>query len=435
VLDEILQNQTTTKGEQTMQSQMREFLTKLKVEGWVLDRTSGGHQIYKNPERKDSVVVPGHKPSMWILKRLESQLRNGSKFQRRELGEGNMTTQFSNLNSTPKPSPMPNASASSVKPSAALEAWGEPEWKPVHGYSDYEVSSVASVRRVYRTTASGVRTRLEYPIPVVVQMSRVGIGDRKTVTFALPGSNQKIQLNRVVAEAFISPAPPNAYPTPKNGDYLDCRASNLKWATRGEIKRAAIKAPVIARTAAPAAPEKADESKATKSVHSQDTKEKIITDEQVLAAATKFEDGIPVHAIGKMLGCSDPTAKKCLIKFFGPEGFEKIDEIPRSKRAKAAAEKKNPKAAVAFVQTIPLAPQPKAEMTTTNNGPVSIVAKPIPATKSEQPALSSGPAFNLSDIKEMNARIRDGEATVTLRMDVSSPTFLLFCSGQAKTGK
>jgi len=42
----------------------QKVITILKKNGFVLDRTKGSHQIYRNPETKRIVVVPFHRKDL-----------------------------------------------------------------------------------------------------------------------------------------------------------------------------------------------------------------------------------------------------------------------------------------------------------------------------------------------------------------------------------
>jgi predicted RNA binding protein YcfA (HicA-like mRNA interferase family) len=42
----------------------RKVITILKKNGFILDRTKGSHQIYRNPETKRMAVVPFHRKDL-----------------------------------------------------------------------------------------------------------------------------------------------------------------------------------------------------------------------------------------------------------------------------------------------------------------------------------------------------------------------------------
>lgn len=109
----------------------------------------------------------------------------------------------------------------------------QPEnWKPVVGYEGhYEVSDLGNVRSLARTvTRSDGRVR---PFPSKV-LSQGFSGERKRPLVALckNGKQTTYWVHRLVAEAFLGPAPEGTEVCHRNDDCQDNRPTNLYWGTR-----------------------------------------------------------------------------------------------------------------------------------------------------------------------------------------------------------
>jgi hypothetical protein len=108
---------------------------------------------------------------------------------------------------------------------AQARAWmgtDESEWRPTHLHPGYEVSDQGQVRnsetgRVLRLALNGPRS------------------DKKYLFASLGASVTNVQIHQLVCWAFNGPRPtPDHEVAHNNGDRLDNRATNLRWATRRE---------------------------------------------------------------------------------------------------------------------------------------------------------------------------------------------------------
>jgi hypothetical protein len=106
-------------------------------------------------------------------------------------------------------------------------------WKAVDGYVGlYEVSDLGRVRRVPRSRA--------YPAGRVLRpwMSSTGY---PCVTLYRQGIGQKFKVHRLVALAFVAGSGPGLEVCHNDGDRLNAAASNLRWGTRSDNMRDAVR--------------------------------------------------------------------------------------------------------------------------------------------------------------------------------------------------
>ena len=118
-----------------------------------------------------------------------------------------------------------------------MDAMSE-HWKPVVGWEDsYSISSLGRVRRdtAFRTsTGNGIKTNRIGKM-VGGEVSQYGY---RRITLKANGQKGRYWAHRLVATAFIGPAPtPRHVVNHRNGDKLDNRPDNLEWVTRAENDR------------------------------------------------------------------------------------------------------------------------------------------------------------------------------------------------------
>jgi predicted RNA binding protein YcfA (HicA-like mRNA interferase family) len=397
-----------------MNSSREEVLNELKNSGWSQVRQSGSHLIFKNPAKPNTISVPqdsrGHNTRTY--KGILCALRNGSKFERRELKGVTMETQ------TPKPASI----SPELKAQILTNMKHNETWKPIHGFPDYEVSRDGSVRRAYRTLAGGGREKLEEPTPVEVGIHgkdrkvRPVIRMRKAPDKAYTTSS----LHNVVAVAFLPP-PPATMNMPvavsKNGADMDVRVENLVWVPRATL----IEAGRL----------KSAEAKAVTKIDRAD----VPSDDQILAAATAFENGATLEKAGKVMKRSSYVAKKYLEKIFGEPEFQALLDLGLPGRRNLAKEKR--RLAKEAKRQPPQKPEASAPEPYTP-APAVEIPKPVLTAKPPEAAYSipymPPTTMNLTDITNMKAEVRNGMAYVELEMEMGSPTFLLLCKWQAKKG-
>lgn len=106
----------------------------------------------------------------------------------------------------------------------------EENWVAVPGFDNfYEVSDQGRVR----SWANGQWGRLKEP-RFLKPGARTGSVKYLVVCLRRAPVKKTKYVHRLVAELFLGPPPPNTEVAHKNGNHLDNRADNLKWATRKE---------------------------------------------------------------------------------------------------------------------------------------------------------------------------------------------------------
>lgn len=101
------------------------------------------------------------------------------------------------------------------------------EWRRCADFPDYEVSECGDVRRsvASRTRITGARLRGFVD----------GDGYLRYALIDADGSKRTVIAHRLVAEAFIGPAPSDRYEIAhNNGSRVSCHYRDLRWATRKE---------------------------------------------------------------------------------------------------------------------------------------------------------------------------------------------------------
>lgn len=100
------------------------------------------------------------------------------------------------------------------------------QWRPVLGFPQYEVSDLGRVRRVVDSTNSKAGSIIS---------GRVSPAGYLYFNATVAGKRKTIKHHRLVCEAFHGPAPTPAHVVAHcNGNSLDNRAANLRWATTRE---------------------------------------------------------------------------------------------------------------------------------------------------------------------------------------------------------
>jgi NUMOD4 motif/HNH endonuclease len=113
-------------------------------------------------------------------------------------------------------------------------------WKPVVGFTLYEVSSLGHVRRLDHTytrphaTVVGVTQTIHWKPRAINGWIQKMTGNyrRRKVTLCEDGQPTTFFIHTLVLDAFHGPKPfPKAVGRHLNGDGLDCAAANLAWGT------------------------------------------------------------------------------------------------------------------------------------------------------------------------------------------------------------
>lgn len=109
-------------------------------------------------------------------------------------------------------------------------------WRIIAGFDAYEVSSLGRIRRRYRTVTNSVAGHVLKPF-----LSASGRG-YQTVTLCAGDHRRKKMIHILVCAAFHGPSPsPNHQAAHWNGNRTDNREGNLRWATKLENARDAVR--------------------------------------------------------------------------------------------------------------------------------------------------------------------------------------------------
>jgi len=100
------------------------------------------------------------------------------------------------------------------------------QWRPVYNFHQYEVSSLGRIRRTVSVTCAKAGQYIE---------GYVGSRGYKYFNATVDGRRKTLKFHRLVCEAFHGPAPSSKHVVAHcNGNRLDNRAENLRWATTKE---------------------------------------------------------------------------------------------------------------------------------------------------------------------------------------------------------
>lgn len=107
------------------------------------------------------------------------------------------------------------------------------EWLSIEGFPLYEVSSVGRIRRIAPTS--------NHPHYGILKPGKMGSGRKQYLGVGLSngtGTLQRKLVHRLVAAAFIGPAPsPTHQVNHLNGDTQHNAAENLEWVTPSDNQR------------------------------------------------------------------------------------------------------------------------------------------------------------------------------------------------------
>lgn len=115
-------------------------------------------------------------------------------------------------------------------------------WLPVPGWADYEVSDLGRVRRMERQVRqAGVNGEYARTFPArICEGSMDGRGYR-TVHLRHAGRDEYLWVHRLVLSTFTGETPEGLDCCHNNGDRTDNRLTNLRWDTRSENIKDAIR--------------------------------------------------------------------------------------------------------------------------------------------------------------------------------------------------
>lgn len=101
-------------------------------------------------------------------------------------------------------------------------------WKKILSHPVYSVSDMGRIRRDVK---AGIRGR---PVPYCLKPSMDANG-YAVVSLYNKGQARKLYVHRIVALSFLGPAPSVEHHVAHfNGDGMDARLANLRWATQSE---------------------------------------------------------------------------------------------------------------------------------------------------------------------------------------------------------
>lgn len=112
------------------------------------------------------------------------------------------------------------------------------QWKPIQGYEGiYEVSSLGEVRRLPSVVHRGGGFLAQKKGRIIKPWKSGQVG-YLAVALSHENNQQKVTIHRLVCEAFNGPAPsPNHVVAHGDGNHLNNRADNLRWATQTDNNR------------------------------------------------------------------------------------------------------------------------------------------------------------------------------------------------------
>jgi len=101
------------------------------------------------------------------------------------------------------------------------------EWRPITGFSAYEVSSHGRVRRV-------LRARFGKPVPHEISLTNPKHGYHRACLTNDEGRKITCLVHRLVATAFLEEDPDRGAVAHNDGNMHNNHVSNLRWATQAE---------------------------------------------------------------------------------------------------------------------------------------------------------------------------------------------------------
>lgn len=126
-------------------SPREQVISKLKQDGWFLARQSGSHLIYKKLGNVNTISVPQDSRGFGVrvYKKILCDLKNGSKFERRELKGATLQAQPVPTTKTPMPPPKPvsepRTAPAHAPPPAAMTSPPKKRGKPELQFADEKI--------------------------------------------------------------------------------------------------------------------------------------------------------------------------------------------------------------------------------------------------------------------------------------------------------
>lgn len=108
------------------------------------------------------------------------------------------------------------------------------EWRPCVGFPGYEVANVGLVRSVFWSKYNPQANKLLRP-------DRNSNGYSSIQLLVAPKKQKRVQLHRLVCEAFHGARPMGMEVRHLDGTKLNAHESNLAWGTRSENAKDAVK--------------------------------------------------------------------------------------------------------------------------------------------------------------------------------------------------
>jgi hypothetical protein len=149
----------------------------------------------------------------------------------------------------------------SERPDEVIVDLPSEEWRDVPRWEGfYQASSLGRIRSVRRVVEFKMRGRLTTQIfPSRLIAAAVNAEGYRVCVFARSGKNENIQFSVAVCAAFNGARPSGMVAAHNNGDRLDDRAENLRWATPRENSADMIRHGNVARGEASHAAKLTDE--------------------------------------------------------------------------------------------------------------------------------------------------------------------------------